>query len=161
MRTLFIITLLLLLVSAKLETKGIFNFKPKTELIDGFSLEEHLSPLVEAMIQVESRNQNIVGDNGNAVGYLQIWKIQVDECNRVAKKMGLPDRFTYKDRWDKEKSIRMLHVNAMYWNKDSGYDWEEVARVWNGGPNGMRMNSTIHYWNKVQAELNNMNLAQR
>ena len=36
--------------------------------------------------------------------------------------------------------------------KDS--DFETIARNWNGGPKGYKRNSTLHYWNKVEIELN-------
>lgn len=164
MKRLFFITLALLLVSAKIDsvthfTDHLLEPKAKTETVQAPTLEEELAPLLEAMIQVESRGKNITGDNGNAVGILQIWKIQVDECNRVAKRMGMDVSFSYKDRWDEEKSKEMFFVNVRYWNKDSGYDWEEIARVWNGGPNGMNQPATAYYWDKVQFELEAQQLA--
>ena len=160
MRTIFTITLALLLVSAKLDSKLHF-VSPKIEVVEA-SLEEQLAPLLEALIIVESQGENIVGDNGNAVGILQIWKIQVDECNRVAEIMGRPERFTYEDRWDEEKSKEMFFIIVEYWHKESGYDWEEISRCWNGGPNGMRLKKTEWYWTKVKRVLDEQEqIAQR
>jgi hypothetical protein len=33
-------------------------------------------------------------------------------------------------------------------------DAETIARNWNGGPNGYKVNRTVKYWNKVKQQLN-------
>ena len=42
--------------------------------------------LINAIIKVESNdNVNAIGDNGKAVGCMQIWKVVVDDVNKVSK----------------------------------------------------------------------------
>ncbi len=116
------------------------------------TLQDQLSPLLEAIIQVETRGKNISGDGGAAAGILQIHKIQVDETNRVAKLMGKEERFSYEDRWDQQKSKDMFFIIVEYWHNDID-NWEEIARCWNGGPKGMDNPKTKKYWKKVEFEL--------
>ena len=105
-------------------------------------------------------NANAVGDNGNAVGAYQIWKIYVDDVNRILKE----DVFVYKDRCDKVKSANMALVYTKFytgiaeWNKPyfppTQMDrFEAMARIHNGGPTGYKKECTKAYWVKVKAEL--------
>ena len=49
-------------------------------------------------------NRNAVGDHGRAVGPAQIWKVRVDEINRLLGHKA----FTYEDRKDYAKSFQMV-----------------------------------------------------
>ena len=114
--------------------------------------------LVEAMIQVESGgNDSIIGDKhiigGEAVGCLQIRPIMVREVNRICKKIGSHQRFTLKDRFDRDKSIHMFMIWREFHHKDSSP--EKIARNWNGGGRGYLNPRTEKYWNKVEQQLNN------
>ena len=117
--------------------------------------DEHL---VSALIHVESRgNDSAIGDRhlvGNeAVGVLQIRPIMVREVNRICKIIGSHQRFTLKDRFDRDKSIHMFLIWKEFHHKDS--DAEKIARNWNGGPKGYKVNRTEKYWLKVEKQLNN------
>lgn len=114
--------------------------------------------LVTAIIHVESRgNDSAIGDRhlvGNeAVGALQIRPIMVREVNRICKRIGSNQRFTLKDRFDRNKSIHMFMIWKEFHHKDS--DAEKIARNWNGGPKGFKKSRTEKYWNKVEKQLNN------
>jgi hypothetical protein len=114
--------------------------------------------LLTALIFVESRgNDSAIGDRhlvGNeAVGALQIRPIMVREVNRICKLIGSHQRFTLKDRFDREKSIHMFRIWKEFHHKDSSP--EKVARNWNGGPKGYKKDRTIKYWNKIEKQLNN------
>ena len=114
--------------------------------------------LLTALIFVESRgNDSAIGDRhlvGNeAVGALQIRPIMVREVNRILKIQGKTERFDLKDRFDRQQSIRMFMVWKNYHHKDS--DYETIARNWNGGPKGYKLDRTVKYWNKVEKQLNN------
>ena len=114
--------------------------------------------LVTAPIHVESRgNDSAIGDRhlvGNeAVGALQIRPIMVREVNRILKIQKSDKRFTLKDRFEREKSIEMFYIWKNYHHKDS--EPEVIARNWNGGPKGYKVNRTVKYWNKVENQLNN------
>ena len=114
--------------------------------------------LVSALILVESRgNDSAIGDRhlvGNeAVGALQIRPIMVKEVNRILKIQKINKRFTLKDRFERDKSIEMFYIWKNYHHKDS--DYETIARNWNGGPKGYKLDRTVKYWNKVEKQLNN------
>ena len=122
--------------------------------------DDHTDYLLEALIQVESRgNENAVGDrhlSRPSVGVLQIRPIMVREVNRILKKHKVKKKYTLEDRYSREKSIEMFYIWQSYHLPDSSD--EVIARCWNGGPKGWKRNSTLHYWNKVQKEINNLKL---
>ena len=114
--------------------------------------------LLNALIFVESRgNDSAVGDRhlvGNeAVGALQIRPIMVREVNRICKIIGSHQRFTLKDRFDRDKSIHMFMIWKEFHHRDSSP--EKIARNWNGGPKGYKVSRTEKYWLKVEKQLNN------
>ena len=133
--------------------EAIIELKPKSiqpVITDG--------DLLNALIFVESRgNDSAVGDRhlvGNeAVGALQIRPIMVKEVNRILKIQKINKRFTLKDRFERDKSIEMFYIWKNYHHKDS--DYETIARNWNGGPKGYKLDRTVKYWNKVEKQLNN------
>lgn len=113
---------------------------------------------ITALIHVESRgNDSAIGDRhlvgSEAVGALQIRPIMVREVNRICKIIGSHQRFTLKDRFDRDKSIHMFLIWKEFHHKDS--DAEKIARNWNGGPKGYKINRTKKYWLKVEKQLNN------
>ena len=85
------------------------------------------------------------GDGGKAVGPLQIWKVRVDDCNRI---IGYR-RWTYEDRRDWVKSAEMFRVSCMhYWPSGTAEQW---ARHWNGHPvKGPSDPNTLRYWQKCR-----------
>ncbi len=114
--------------------------------------------LVDAIIYVESRgNDSAVGDNGKAVGCLQIHPIMVREVNRLLAKYDIPTTYTLEDRYSREKSIEMFNIVSEEYYCCEDYTFEEyaeiVARRWNGGPRGDKKKSTIKYWNNVQKRI--------
>ncbi len=114
--------------------------------------------LLDALIFVESRgNDSAVGDRhlvGNeAIGALQIRPIMVREVNRICKIIGSHQRFTLKDRFDRDKSIHMFMIWKEFHHRDSSP--EKIARNWNGGPKGYKVSRTEKYWLKVEKQLNN------
>ena len=106
------------------------------------------SDLVTALIHVESRgNDSAIGDRhlvGNeAVGALQIRPIMVREVNRILRIQKSDKRYKLKDRFDRNKTIEMFYIWKEYHHKDD--DAETIARNWNGGPKGYRLNCTKKY----------------
>lgn len=106
--------------------------------------------LVNKLIKVESNGNHLaVGDNGKAVGVLQIHPEMVADINRFAKR-----RFTLADRKDRKKSIEMCKLYLAHYGsrKRLGHapTEKELARIWNGGPNGHRKTATLKYWEKVK-----------
>jgi|TARA_B100001778_G_C18334094_1_gene514435 hypothetical protein len=107
--------------------------------------------ILSAIMYVESRNDNLAYAPGeDAAGCLQIRKCMVDDVNRILKRRKSEIRFTYEDRWNREKSIQMFNIFCTYYKLETA---EEMARGWNGGPRGMNNPATAEYWQKVEAEL--------
>lgn len=114
--------------------------------------QRDLTPLVEALIWVESRGkEDAYCKREDAVGVLQIRPIMVKEVNRILRLIGSSNIYTLEDRWNREKSIEMFNVVASYYHETSSY--EKIARCWNGGPKGLQKKQTQKYWRKVQKRL--------
>ena len=109
------------------------------------------SVLVNALIMVESSGNDNAYDAGeDAVGCLQIRRTMVRDINRILKRRGSNQRFKFKDRWNREKSIEMFTIYCEHYNLQSP---EVISRCWNGGPKGHKKKSTRKYWAKVKALL--------
>lgn len=109
--------------------------------------------LVSMLFAVESSN-NLAprdGDNGRAVGPLQIQPAVVADVNRIAG-----THYTLEDRRDFGKSQEIAKIYLSYWAER--YAWttgreptlEVYCRIWNGGPYGWNKKSTLAYWRKCQ-----------
>jgi len=110
------------------------------------------TPLIRAMIQVESRgNDSAYNKREEAVGCLQIRPIMLKECNRILTLIGVDKQYTLDDRWNRTKSIEIFYVVNNHHHKNGTY--EEIARAWNGGPNWAKKGGTKRYWKKVQKQL--------
>ena len=117
--------------------------------------------LVSALIYVESRgNDSAIGDRHlvgeEAVGALQIRPIMVREVNRILRIQKSDKRFALKDRFERDKTIEMFLIWKNFHHRDS--DYETIARNWNGGPKGYRNPRTEKYWNKVQEQLDEIQI---
>jgi hypothetical protein len=100
------------------------------------------------MIQVESGgNPDAYNRTEQAAGCLQIRPIMVAEAERL----GID--FTLADRWDCAKSVRFF-IELQMIKKRTRY--EEMARCWNGGGNGMQIEATAVYWDKVLRNVNGL-----
>tara|TARA_R110000772_G_C13310332_1_gene440643 strand:- start:43002 stop:43550 length:549 start_codon:yes stop_codon:yes gene_type:complete len=112
--------------------------------------EKIIQNMLDGIAEVESLSGLLTnGDGGKAVGHLQIWKITVDDVNRIYK-----TSYTYQDRNSVQKSEDMFIKYLSFWGKQyqkntGQYPTEEIyARIWNGGPIGYKKRSTVAYWNK-------------
>ena len=123
------------------------------------ALPQTLTPqqteLVNALIQVESNGQDdAVGDNGSAIGCLQIWKIYWLDATERSNIGG-----KYLDCFTRNYSIKifdayMKRYAREAWTNPKKFDAEKVARIHNGGPKGYKKTATIKYWKKVLTTLN-------
>jgi len=124
---------------------------PKPDLVEVKGAVD-LAPLIEAMIWVESRdNDSAYNKREDAVGCLQIRPIMLRECNRILELQKIEKRYTLEDRWSRTKSVQIFYVVNNYHHENGTY--EEIARAWNGGPNWAEKGGTKRYWNKVQRKL--------
>lgn len=107
------------------------------------------SAFIQALIQVEStNNDSAVGDNGKAVGPLQIWPITVREVNRILALKGSLKRYTLDDRWSRTKSIQMFDIWREHHLPEASL--ELIARTWNGGVKYRFSRDATNYWKKVK-----------
>lgn len=106
-------------------------------------------PVINAIAQVESGgNPKAVSKSGTYVGLLQMAPICVRECNRIAGK----NKFTYNDRYSKEKSIEMFIVFQEYHNPEG--NMEKAIRLWNSGDKNCMKNKsrTEAYYRRVMSK---------
>ena len=115
------------------------------------SLDASAAPserLIDALVHVESKGKvHSVGDNGKAVGPLQIHKEVVDDVN-----VAYGTSYTYADRKSIEKSREICRKYLMLHGGGNASN-EKYARIWNGGPNGHLKHGTRKYWIKVKRRL--------
>ena len=108
--------------------------------------------ILSAIMFVESSyNDSAYRANEDAVGCLQIRKTMVDDVNRILKRRGSLNRFTYNSRWHRDSSLQMFKIYCDHYNLTTP---EEIARCWNGGPRGINNPATVGYWKKVKDKMN-------
>ena len=116
-----------------------------------FNLSQNTTHLLSAIMFVESSyNDSAYNSYEDAVGCLQIRKTMVDDVNRILRRQKSDVRFTYDDRWLRNRSIKMFDIYCKYYGLTTA---EEIARCWNGGPRGMQNEMTAGYWKKVKNQL--------
>jgi hypothetical protein len=120
--------------------------------IDSLQNEMWDNSILDALIHVESsNNDSAYRACEDAVGCLQIRKTMVNDVNRILKRQGKSKRYTYIDRWSRDKSIQMFEIYCDYYGLTTA---EEIARCWNGGPRGINNPATVGYWEKVKNKIN-------
>ena len=127
-----------------------------SEIEDIVSYEPTIDDLIAALIFIESSGrENAIGDTNlrtPSIGVLQFRQNLVRDVNRIQKRNKQTLRYTYEDRFSREKSIEMFMIWHNHYHTNSNF--EKIARCWNGGPRGMKKKGTIKYWIKVSKELN-------
>lgn len=109
-------------------------------------LEKKWAQVIDAIARVESEgNPKAVSKCGRYVGYLQISKVLVRECNRI---VGTQE-FTNDDRYDKQKSIDMFITYMERFNPEGNI--EKAIRLWNSGDRNCMNHkaSTDGYYRRV------------
>ena len=109
--------------------------------------------LILALIAVESGgNSKAIGDNGYAHGALQIHRSVIEDVNRI-----YGTTYVYSDRMSRQKSV---HICILYLDHYATKErlgrkptYRDMARIWNGGPDGYKERSTLKYWRKVRLHL--------
>ena len=105
--------------------------------------------LLKAIAIVEcgkAGNFKVIGDGGRSYGPLQISKPYWVDANMAEG--------GWFDCWRYDYACRVV---IQYWHRYArrafyDEDLETLARLHNGGPNGARLDSTLHYWDKVKRE---------
>jgi len=107
-----------------------------------------ISNLISALMIVESSNNDMaIGDQGRAIGCLQIHKAVVLDVNRITG-----SHYRHQDMTNRVAARAVCEAYLKHWGK--GKTTEEQARIWNGGPQGhKKKTATQAYWNKVEKHL--------
>jgi hypothetical protein len=103
-----------------------------------------ISNLISALIIVESSgNDMAIGDNGKAIGPLQIHKAVVLDVNRITG-----SHYRHQDMTNRVAARAVCEAYLKHYGR--GKTTEEQARIWNGGPTGDRKTATLAYWRRIQ-----------
>jgi hypothetical protein len=107
-----------------------------------------ISNLISALIIVESSGNDLaIGDNGRAIGPLQIHRGVVQDVNRITG-----SNYRHQDMTNRVAARAVCEAYLKHYGK--GCTTEQLARKWNGGgPAGDRKSATEAYWNKVRKHL--------
>ena len=106
-----------------------------------------ISNLISALIIVESSgNDRAVGDQGRAIGCLQIHRGVVQDVNRITG-----SNYRHQDMTNRVAARAVCQAYLEHYGK--GKTTEQQARIWNGGPTGDRKPVTLAYWRRVQRNL--------
>ena len=107
----------------------------------------NLTNLISALIIVESSgNDMAIGDNGKAIGPLQIHNAVVLDVNRITG-----SHYRHQDMTNRAQARAVCEAYLKHYGR--GASTEQLARRWNGGPSGDKKQSTEAYWNKVRKHL--------
>ena len=122
-----------------------------------------MADIMRAIHMVESggRKTNVPnGDRGAAIGPYQIHRVYwLDAIEHDRRTDGLFDiaRGRYEDCRDYAYAYRVVMAYMHRYAKraiDEG-NWEVIARVHNGGPQGHKKAATLPYWERVKKHLAN------
>jgi len=107
-----------------------------------------LSNLISALIMVESSNNDLaIGDQGRAIGCLQIHRGVVLDVNRITG-----SNYRWEAMTNRVQARAVCEAYLRHYGK--GKTTEDQARIWNGGPQGhKKKTATQAYWNKVEKHL--------
>ena len=109
----------------------------------------NLTNLISALIMVESSNNDLaIGDQGRAIGCLQIHKAVVVDVNRFTG-----SHYRHQDMTNRAAARAVCQAYLTHYGR--GATTEQLARRWNGGPTGDRKSATEDYWAKVKKQINN------
>ena len=107
----------------------------------------NLTNLISALIMVESSNNDLaVGDQGRAIGCLQIQKAVVLDVNRITG-----SHYKHSEMTNRVAARAVCEAYLKAYGKNATI--EQLARRWNGGPTGDRKSATEAYWAKVKKHL--------
>ena len=108
----------------------------------------NLTNLITALIAVESGGRDsTIGDQGRALGPLQIHRAVVVDVNRFTG-----SNYRHSEMTNRAIARKVCQTYLEHYGK--GCTTEQLARKWNGGgPAGDRKAATLPYWRKVEAQL--------
>jgi soluble lytic murein transglycosylase-like protein len=102
--------------------------------------------LLSALIQIESNGNDHARGRHGELGALQIKPIMVRDVNRI---MGT----SYTHQQVTNRTIAIFIAKSYFAHYGRNLSDESLARLWQGGPKGLRKNSTRAYARRVMREL--------
>ena len=102
--------------------------------------------LLSALIQIESNGNDLAKGRHGELGALQIKPILVRDVNRI---MGT----SYAHQQVTNRATATFIANAYLSHYGRNLSDESLARLWQGGPKGLRKPSTRAYARRVMREL--------
>jgi hypothetical protein len=107
----------------------------------------NLTNLITALIAVESGGRDsAIGDQGRALGPLQIHRAVVVDVNRFTG-----SNYCWESMTNRAQARAVCEAYLRHYGR--GATTEQLARRWNGGPTGDRKPATLPYWRKIEKEL--------
>ena len=104
----------------------------------------NLTNLITALMIVESSGNDLaIGDNGRALGPLQIHRGVVLDVNRITG-----SNYRWESMTNRAQARAVCQAYLEHYGR--GKTTEQQARIWNGGPTGDRKDATLSYWRRVQ-----------
>jgi len=105
--------------------------------------------LLSALIQVESGGNDHARGRHGELGALQIKSIMVRDVNRI---MGTD--YSHAQVTNRAVSVFIAESYFAHYGKDLSD--ESLARIWQGGPKGLKRSSTRAYSRRVMRELDSI-----
>lgn len=142
--------LLAAFVLAALVTAAVRAQRPTLEQLDAYRVQHRA--LLDAILQVESGgDDDATGDNGNALGGYQIWRVYWQDATEWCTELGGEYEQVRSRAYAERVVVAYWHRYCRQALRDG--DLEVLARVHNGGPKGATKPATLKYWVKVKAQL--------
>jgi hypothetical protein len=114
---------------------------------------KNLDGLLDAIRLVETGGEpnngdGAIGDEGKALGPYQIWRVYWTDAVQHDKTI----KGTYEDCGKSEYSRKVVKAYLRRYGKSfiENKEWENLARIHNGGPKGHKKSATLKYWEKVK-----------
>lgn len=104
------------------------------------------SLLLSALIQIESNGNDHARGRHGELGALQIKPIMVRDVNRI---MGT--HYVHAQVTNRATATFIAHSYLSHYGRNLSD--ESLARLWQGGPKGLRLSSTRAYGRRVMREL--------
>ena len=114
-----------------------------------------IAQIIAVLISIETGGHpnpdTAIGDNGAAIGVLQIHKIYVDEANRIERRLNPdnPRTWSYEDRTNRLASIEMVEI-TLTWHYLRGVTDPVALALRHNRPNG---NDNPAYRRKLEEKL--------
>jgi hypothetical protein len=102
--------------------------------------------LLSALIQIESHGNDHARGRHGELGALQIKPIMVRDVNRIMGTHYVHAQVT-------NRTIAIFIAKSYFAHYGRNLSDESLARLWQGGPKGLRKNSTRAYARRVMREL--------